>query len=100
MMVYLGLAMGGGIGRTTEPVRRLSDLHFQIATGTSAKSPRYRYVRDNGWGCGHWHASEAAAWQCIEIASMTFGELEGSSFQRPVIVTDKQPDKKDQDRQH
>jgi hypothetical protein len=77
----------------------MKDLHFQIGAGPTAKSPRYRYVRDNGWGCGHWHASEAAAWQCIEIASMTFGELEGSSLKRPVVVTDKQPDEKDQNRQ-
>jgi hypothetical protein len=77
----------------------MKDLHFQIGAGPTTKQMRYRYVRDNGWGCGHWHASEAAAWQCIEIASMTFGELEGSPLKRPVIVTDEQPDDKDHDRQ-
>lgn len=46
-----------------------ADLHLQLRNSgqPQAALPQYRFARDNGWHCGHWHKTLGQAAECIEL---------------------------------
>lgn len=44
-----------------------ADLHLQLRHVKIGDSHCYRFARDNGWHCGHWHKTMEQAAECIEL---------------------------------
>lgn len=43
------------------------DLHLQLRHLKTSVAHAYRFARQNGWHCGHWHKTLEQAAECIEL---------------------------------